>query len=55
VVDFEAAGWDDSARLVMGFVARAAREDLALSMRACAEACKLPDTKSPASTPLERV
>jgi hypothetical protein len=28
VVDFEAAGWDDPARLVMGFVAHAASEDL---------------------------
>jgi aminoglycoside phosphotransferase (APT) family kinase protein len=28
VVDFEAAGWDDPARVVMGFVAHAASEDL---------------------------
>jgi hypothetical protein len=28
VVDFEAAGWDDPARLVMGFVAHAASEEL---------------------------
>jgi len=28
VVDFEAAGWDDPARLVMGFVAHATSEDL---------------------------
>jgi len=28
VVDFEAGGWDDPARLVMGFVAHAASEDL---------------------------
>jgi hypothetical protein len=29
VVDWEAAGWDDPARLVMGFVAHATSEDLA--------------------------
>ena len=29
VLDFEAAGWDDLARLVMGFVAHAASENLA--------------------------
>jgi hypothetical protein len=31
VVDFEAAGWDDPARLVMGFVAHATSEDLTSS------------------------
>jgi hypothetical protein len=35
VVDFEAAGWDDPARLVMGFVAHAAGEDLAAGKWPC--------------------
>jgi hypothetical protein len=30
VVDFEAAGWDDPAHMLMGFVAHAASEDLPL-------------------------
>jgi aminoglycoside phosphotransferase (APT) family kinase protein len=32
VVDFEAAGWDDPAHMVMGFVAHAASEDLPLGL-----------------------
>jgi hypothetical protein len=47
VLDFEAAGWDDPARLVMGFVAHAASEDLQPGgaetfLRAYAEARALP-------------
>jgi hypothetical protein len=33
VVDFEAAGWDDPARMVMGFVAHAGSEDMAPAAR----------------------
>jgi hypothetical protein len=47
VVDFEASGWDDPARLVMGFVAHAASEDLTscqveLFLATYADACRLP-------------
>jgi Ser/Thr protein kinase RdoA (MazF antagonist) len=45
-VDFESGGWDDPARLVMGFVASAASEDLAPDgvqtfLRAYADTCRL--------------
>jgi hypothetical protein len=48
VVDFEASGWDDPARLVMGFVAHATSEDLArggaeLFLTTYAAASGLPD------------
>jgi Phosphotransferase enzyme family len=50
VVDFEASGWDDPARLVMGFVAHATSEDLASGqverfLAAYAEACGLPESE----------
>jgi Ser/Thr protein kinase RdoA (MazF antagonist) len=50
VVDFEASGWDDPARLVMGFVAHATSEDLpddaiASFLAAYADATALSDTE----------
>jgi Ser/Thr protein kinase RdoA (MazF antagonist) len=50
VVDFEASGWDDPARLVMGFVAHATSEDLApgqvaMFLAAYAEARGLPGSE----------
>jgi Ser/Thr protein kinase RdoA (MazF antagonist) len=49
-LDFEASGWDDPARLVMGFVAHAASEDLrrdqvATFLAAYAEACALSESE----------
>ena len=50
VVDFEASGWDDSARLVMGFVAHATSEDLTpsqveLFLATYAKISRLPDSE----------
>jgi hypothetical protein len=50
VVDFEASGWDDPARLVMGFVAHATSEDLTSSqvelfLATYARARGLPDSE----------
>jgi len=50
VVDFEASGWDDPARLVMGFVAHATSKELPPGgvetfLRAYAEACALPGSE----------
>ena len=57
VVDFESGGWDDPARLVMGFVAHATTESLAPEaaetfLAACAAACDISDSEV---TRMERV